>query len=222
MDFEFLSKSILFSGTTPEDIKNMLTCLGAEERHFKKDAIIYNLGDTVKTMGLVLSGSVNIEYDDIWGNRSILNHIAKGEIFAEAYACIPNEPLMINVSSAEDSSILFLNTERLLSVCPNACPFHNKIIKNLLAVTSQKNLRLSQRILHTSPKSIRGRLIAYLTYQATLNGSYKFTIPFNRQQLADYLNVDRSALSNELSKMQKDGLLTVKKNLFQLNISSFS
>lgn len=216
MDYSFLSKTILFRGSTPEETEKMLTCLGAEQKHFSKSAIIYHTGDTVQSMGLVLSGSVIIENDDLWGNRSILNYIGPGQIFAETYASIPGEPLMVNVVAAEPVDVLFLNTGRILKTCPNTCDHHSKLIRNLLAVTAQKNLNLSRRILHTSAKSIRGRLLSYLSFQASKEGSYRFTIPFNRQQLADYLGVDRSALSNELGKMQKDGILTVEKNLFCL------
>lgn len=216
MDYTFLSKTILFRGATPEETEKMLTCLGAEQKHFSKNAIIYHTGDTVQSMGLVLSGSVIIENDDLWGNRSILNYIGPGQIFAETYASIPGEPLMVNVVAAEPVDVLFLNTGRILKTCPNTCAHHSKLIRNLLAVTAQKNLNLSRRILHTSAKSIRGRLLSYLSFQASREGSYQFTVPFNRQQLADYLGVDRSAMSNELSKMQKDGILTVEKNLFCL------
>ena len=110
----------------------------------------------------------------------------------------------------------FLNAYRVLETCPNTCGHHEKLIKNLLRISAQKNLMLSRRILHTSSKSIRGRLLAYFSDQAKLSGSYKFTIPFNRQQLADYLNVDRSAMSNELSKMKNDGIIEIDKNTFTL------
>lgn len=216
MDYSFLSKTILFRGSTPEETEKMLTCLGAEQKQFSKNAVIYHAGDTVQSMGLVLSGSVIIENDDLWGNRSILNYIGPGQIFAETYASIPGEPLMVNVVAAEPVDVLFLNTGRILKTCPNTCSHHSKLIRNLLTVTAQKNLNLSRRILHTSAKSIRGRLLSYLSFQASREGSYQFTVPFNRQQLADYLGVDRSAMSNELSKMQKDGILTVEKNLFCL------
>lgn len=219
MNLNFLSKSILFRGTSPQEIEKMLDCLKPEQRVYTKGEIIYHAGDTAASIGMVLSGSVNIENNDLWGNKSILNHIATGQIFAETYACIPGEPLMVNVTAAETSEILFLNTSRLLQTCPGACPYHSKLIRNLLTATAQKNLNLSQRITHTSSKSIRGRLISYLSSQAVKQGSYQFSIPFNRQQLADYLSVDRSALSNELSKMQKDGLLTVEKNKFSLKPS---
>ena len=123
---------------------------------------------------------------------------------------------MVNVVAAEAAQILFLNVSRVLQVCPNACGHHNTLIRNLLALSAQKNLNLSRKIFHTSPKTIRGRLLSYLSYQSMRSGSSSFTIPFNRQQLADYLNVDRSALSNELSKMKTEGLLEFQRNHFVL------
>lgn len=216
MNFLFLTKTLLFRGTTEAEIEAMLQCLGACSKPFKKGEIIYRAGEAVESMGLVLSGSVNIESDDIWGNKSILSHVESGQIFAETYACIPGEPLMVNVTAAEKADVLFLNTARLFQTCSNACAHHNKLIKNLLQISAQKNLALSRRILHTSSKSIRGRLLSYFSEQAVQNGGYQFTIPFNRQQLADYLGVDRSAMCSELSKMQSDGILTYEKNTFVL------
>lgn len=216
MDCHFLSKTILFRGTKTEEICPMLDCLGAEQKQYKRNETIFHSGDIVHSIGLVLSGRVQVENDDFWGNRSVLDSVGPGMIFAESYACVPGEPLMVNVIAAETADILFLNVGRLLKTCPSSCEHHNKLIQNLLTLSAQKNLNLSRRIFHTSPKSIRDRLLSYLSFQATQQGSYEFSIPFNRQQLADYLSVDRSALSNELSKMQKDGLLKVEKNHFVL------
>lgn len=216
MDYLFLSKTILFRGTSPEEIRSMLGCLSAEVRKYRRGTTIYRTGDLVGSMGMVLSGSVSIENDDVWGNKSILDRAGPGQVFAETYACVPDEPLMISVVAVEAAEVLFLNMNRVLTVCSNACGFHNKLIRNLLAISSQKNLNLSRRIFHTSSKSIRGRLLSYLSFQAAQHGSCDFDIPFNRQQLADYLSVDRSALSNELSKMQKDGLLKVDRSHFTL------
>lgn len=221
MDFSFLSKTVLFKGVSPEEVEKMVSCLSAEHKLFSKGERIYCAGDTVQSMGLVLSGGVNIESDDIWGNKSILSHVSAGQIFAETYACIPGEPLMVDVVATEPAEILFLNTGHILQTCPSVCPYHSKLIRNLLFVLAQKNLNLSHRIFHTSPKSIRGRLVSYLSFQAARQGSYRITIPFNRQQLADYLSVDRSAMSNELSKMQRDGLLNVSKNTFELKEISY-
>lgn len=216
MDKIALSKTALFRGVTPEELEAMLVCLGADQRQFAKRQMICRTGEIVSSLGLVLSGSVLIETDDFWGNTTVLDSVGPGQVFAETYACTPGEPLMVNVVAAEPAEVLFLKIGKLLAVCSRACDCHNKLIRNLLALSAQKNLSLSRKIFHTSAKSIRGRLLSYLSDQALRSGSRSFDIPFNRQQLADYLNVDRSALSNELSKMQRDGMLRVERNHFEL------
>ncbi len=216
MDYTFLSGTALFRGVSPEEVRTMLDCLKAENRKYQRGAAVYHAGDVVSAIGLVLSGSVSIENDDVWGNKSILDKIGPGQVFAETYACIPGEPLMVSVVAAENTEILFLDVSQALNTCSKTCGFHNKLIRNLLSVSARKNLHLSRRIFHTSSKSIRGRLLSYLSFQAAQQGSNDFEISFNRQQLADYLSVDRSAMSNELSKMQKDGLLKVNRSHFTL------
>ena len=216
MDYLFLTKTGLFRGADEAGIEAMLTCLDAATKTFQKGEIIFHAGDTVVSVGMVLNGGVNIENDDLWGNRSILGHVGPGAVFGETYACIPGEPLMVNAVASEKTSVLFLDMARVMQTCPTACSQHSKLVANLLRISAQKNLSLSRRILHTSSKSIRGRLLSYFTEQVRQNGSYRFTIPFNRQQLADYLSVDRSAMSNELSKMRNDGLLDYEKNTFTL------
>ena len=216
MDFLFMSQTILFRGIAPQEIESMMSCLQAVKREYPRDAIIHYAGDSIGSMGLVFSGSVSIENDDVWGNKSILDRVLPGHIFAENYACTSGEPSMVNVVAAEPSEILFLNTEKMFTVCSGACGFHNRLIRNMLSISAQKSLNLSRRIMHTSSKTIRGRLLSYLSYQAKLQGKNEFDIPFNRQQLADYLSVDRSAMSHELSKMQREGLLQVKRSHFIL------
>lgn len=217
MNYFFLTKTMLFRGTSAADAESMLKCLGGFTRIFEKGEVIYRAGNTVEHIGMVLSGSVNITTDDIWGNVSIFSHVGTGEIFAETYASIPGTTLLVNVTASEKAKILFLNVAKMMSVCSNSCPYHNQLIQNLLQISARKNLELSKRMLHTSPKSIRGRLVSYFSEQITQNGNCRFSIPFNRQQLADYLNVDRSAMSNELSKMRKEGILTYEKNFFSVN-----
>ena len=216
MDYLFLSKTILFRGISPEEIRSMMDCLQAFTKSYPRGSVIHHAGDTIHAVGMVLSGSVSIENDDIWGNKSILDRILPGQIFAETYACLPGEPLMVNVVSVEPTEILFLNTEKMFTVCANTCTFHGKLVRNMLNISAQKSLNLARRIMHTSSKSIRGRLLSYLSFQAAKHGRREFEIPFNRQQLADYLSVDRSAMSNELSKMQRDKLIKVDRNRFIL------
>lgn len=216
MNDSFLINTALFRGTSVEEAREMIRCLGSYEKEYEKGAVIFRAGESVDSMGMVLSGSVTIEIDSLWGDKTILGRVEAGQLFGETYACIPGEPLMVSVAACEKSRILFLNADRLLATCSNSCAYHNKLVRNLLQISAQKNLALSRRSLHTSPKSIRGRLLSYLSEQARLNGSYQFTIPFSRQQLADYLGVDRSAMSNELSKMRREGLLRFEKNRFLL------
>ena len=214
MNFDFLSDTMLFRGISAEEIQEMIGCLGAEQKSYSKGETIYRAGECIQSMGLVLSGSVQIESDDPWGNKSILDRVPPGAVFAETYACVPDEPMMVNAVAAEKSEIVFLRAERLMHPCDTICPGHRRLSANLLRISAQKNRILSRRIFHTTPKTIRGRLVSYLSFQAAREGSGEFTIPFNRQQLADYLSVDRSALSNELSKMQREGLLEVHKSHF--------
>ena len=167
-------------------------------------------------MGVVLSGMVLIEHCDVWGNRILLGNAAPGAVFAESYACIPGEPLQISVVASEDTSVLFLNVGKVLTTCTNSCEFHTKLVRNLLTVCAGKSLDLSRRILHSTSKSIRGRLMSYFSECIKKSGSYSFEIPYNREQLASYLGVDRSAMSNELSKMKKEGLIQYHKNHFTI------
>lgn len=217
MNFLLLANTELFSGIEADEIKKMLECLSFEQRRFAKGEKIFRAGKIVQSFALVLSGSVIIENTDFWGNTSVLDKIGAGQTCAETYAFAENEALMVDVTATEQSEVLFFNAKRVMTVCSRACSCHNRLIRNLLTVFVKKNLHLSRRIFHTSSKSIRGRLMSYLSHRAAQCGSGTFSIPFNRQELADYLNVDRSALSNELSKMQKENLLTTEKKRFCLN-----
>ena len=179
--------------------------------------MILRSGNAVHEIGLVETGSVNIVVNLYWGNSIIFGHVEPGSIFAENYAAIPGRELICDVVAAEPTEVLFLDLNRLLKTCQNGCAFHQRLIHNLLCICAQKNLNLSSRMMHTAPKKLRDRLLSYLSEQAAINGCTHFTIPYTRQQLADYLGVDRSAMSNELSKMQKDGLITYRKNDFMLH-----
>ncbi len=213
-----LSDTILFRGLEEGEIEALLNCLNAVKRSYKKGETILSEGVVTENIGIVLSGMAMISCVDIWGNSSILGNAAPGSVFAEVYACIPGQPMLVTVSAAEDSEILFMNVGRVLTSCTNACPFHSRLARNLLIVCAHKSLRLSQRIQHTGSKSIRGRLMSYFSECAKNSGSKYFIIPYNRQQLADYLNVDRSAMCNELSKMQRENIIEYEKNCILLKI----
>ena len=205
MDFSLISQTTLFRGYTPVETEDLLRGLRASVRRFVRDSAVYTAGKSVSNIGIVLSGTAQIENNDIWGNTSILGLVKPGEVFAEAYACVPGEPMMVDVIATEDTEILFVKGN------------YTRLIQNLVIISARKNLTLSRRILHTSSKKIRGRLLSYLSYQAELQGSNRIEIPLNRQQLADYLSLDRSALSKELSRMKSDGLIDYHKNIFTLH-----
>lgn len=213
-----LSNTLLFRGLQEKDIDSLLGCLNATKCGYKKGEIILSEGSITENIGIVLSGRAMISCSDIWGNSSILSDVSPGSVFGEVYACIPGQPMLVTVSAAEDTSILFMNVGRVLTTCTNACPFHAKLTRNLLTVCAHKSLQLSQRIQHTSSKSIRGRLMSYFSECVKRSGSNSFLVPYNRQQLADYLNVDRSTMCNELSKMQRDGIIEYDKNHISLKV----
>lgn len=217
MNTFFLANTQLFRGISESEIAELLLCLGAHERNFQKDDVIFRAGSPVDEFGLVLSGSVNIVVNLYWGNNIIFGHVGKGEVFAENYAAVPGKEPVCDVVACEDTRVLFLKMQSVMTTCRMGCAYHNRIIQNMLRISAQKNLNMSSRMMHTASKSLRERLLSYLSEQALERGSAHFTIPFNRQQLADYLAVNRSAMSNELSKMQEEGLITFRKNEFILN-----
>lgn len=211
-----LSKTRLFKGISEDEINILLNCISSYKKTYAKGDYILMESEITDFMGLILSGSALIESSDIWGNNTIIGNINPGEVFAETYAMLENEPLMINVVAKENCEVLFLNLKDLLTSCEKACTFHTKLISNLVNIASVKNLKLSRKILHTEPKTIRERLISYFSECVKKENSLSFKIPYNRQQLADYLSVDRSSMSNELSKMQKDGIIKFHKNEFKI------
>lgn len=211
-----LSHTPLFSGICETEIEALFRCLDSRKCTYRKGDVIFAEGTVTDSIGIVLSGLAIISCCDIWGNASVLGNVKPGCVFGEVYACIPGQPLLVTVSAAEETSVLFMNVARVLSSCTNACPFHTRLARNLLTVCAQKSLQLSQKILHTSSKSIRGRLMSYFSECAKLSGSPSFSVSYNRQQLADFLGVDRSAMCSELSKMQRDGLISYRKNEFLL------
>lgn len=206
--------SQLFRGISQEEAEGILTCLSAVEKQYRRGEYIFRMGDMVTSVGLVQKGAVQIVQEDYWGDRRILGSAEQGQIFGESYACVPAEPLMVSVVAAEDTQVLLLDVKRILHTCPSSCAFHNRLIQNLLSIMAGKNLMLTRKIEHISRKTIREKVLSYLSFQAKKQGSSTFTIPFDRQQLADYLAVDRSALSAELSRMQKEQLIGYKKNRF--------
>ena len=188
---------------------------GFRRSSFTKGAIIFRSGQIVSELGIVVKGSVNIESLDLSGSKAILSNIGSSQIFAETYAFC-HEPMMVDAIAGKDCEILFVNIKALLKENNSNRSWYAKLLKNLLNIAAHKNLTLSNRIFCTAPKTIRGRLLTYLANLSAKQKSQSLTLPFNRQQLADYLNLDRSALSKELGKMRNEGLISFHKNAITL------
>lgn len=196
----------------------MLSCLETREERFPKDTFLLRAGDTAESIGLVLSGSVLVVQEDIWGNRNILSKAGPGQTFAAAYACAPGSVLNVSVLAETPVTAMFLNVKRVLNVCPSACAHHSRIIRNLLGELAEKNLRFGEKLTHMGQRTTRAKLMSYFSAEAQRLGTYEFDIPFSRQQLADYLAVERSGLSLELGKMRSEGLLDFHKSHFILKV----
>ena len=213
-----IRSSSLFSGISETELAAMLACLETREERFPKDTFLLRTGDTAESIGLVLSGSVLVVQEDIWGNRNILSRTAPGQTYAAAFACAPNSVSNVSVVTETPTTVLFLNVKRLLTVCPSACAHHSRIIRNLLSDLAGKNLLLNEKLTHIAQRTTRAKLMSYLSAEAQRLGAYEFDIPFSRQQLADYLAVERSGLSLELGKMRSEGLLDFHKSHFILKV----
>ena len=196
----------------------MLSCLETREERFPKDTFLLRTGDTAESIGLVLSGSVLVVQEDIWGNRNILSKAGPGQTFAAAYACAPGSLLNVSVLAETPVTAMFLNVKRVLNVCPSACEHYSRIIRNLLGELAEKNLRFGEKLTHMGQRTTRAKLMSYFSAEAQRLGTYEFDIPFSRQQLADYLAVERSGLSLELGKMRSEGLLDFHKSHFILKV----
>ena len=211
-----LKDVMIFHSMSEKEMDEALRALNANEKKYPKGASVLHAGDTTEQMGLVLEGSVTIENNDIWGNKTILSHVGTGGFFAETYGLLPDEPLLVDVVTNEKSRILFLRIGSLRNMDISSTPWAYKVINNLLTISMHKNLTLSGRSFHTSPKTIRGRVMSYLDTISLRTGKLEFDIPFDRQQMADYLNVERTALSKELTRMESDGLIRFRKNHFEI------
>lgn len=206
----------LFDGIRPEDLTGMLGCLGARQIRPRKGDTVFYEGDTTQFVGVVLSGAVYLLREDYYGSRSILAHIGPTQIFGEAYAFSGTESLPVSVVAEEDSHILLLDSRRITTCCSNACEFHNRVIYNLLRLVATSNLLLHQKIRIVSRRTTREKLLAYLVHRAKELGTSSFTVPYDRQALADYLEVDRSGLSAEISKLRREGILDCERSHFRL------
>lgn len=216
--FNVLQQNVLFRGFKTEDLKSILDCLTARVISYKKGDIILLCGDPVNYVGFVLSGSIKIIKEDIEGKITILAKLDVSDNFGEAFACAGIKESPVTVQAEEDCKILFIDCRKIIRACHNACSFHTSLIENLVSIVARKNIMLNQKIEIISKRSIREKLTMFLEIQSKKAHSDKFVIPYNREALADYLCVDRSAMSRELGKMRDEGLISFEKNKFKIQI----
>ena len=214
--FEVLLTCPLFTGIRREELTSMLDCLGGKTVEISKGAPVFLEGDPAQFVGVVLSGAIQILRDDYYGNRSVMTAVEPGELFGEAFSCAGIKTLPVSAIALKNSTVLLLDCKHVLTVCPKACQFHNQLVNNLLRVMARKNLALSQKIQVMSHKTTKEKLMAYLLDQAKRKQSPEFVIPYDRQALADYLGVERSAMSAEISKLKKAGIIDSKGSWFRI------
>lgn len=216
MMMEGLERCPLFSGIAQGELELLLDCLAARVREYRKEAFVFRAGERASVIGIVLSGGVHVVQEDFWGNRTILTHVGPGELFGEAFSCAGTETLPVGAVTTEASEIMLIDYRKTITTCPSSCAFHARLIANMLQILAEKNILLTRKLEHIAKRTTREKLLSFLSGQAVQAGSSEVTIPFNRQELADYLCVERSALSRELSGMKRDGLLAYEKNRFRL------
>ena len=206
-----------FTGMSDQEILAVLHCMDAGVKKVDRNAYIFRAGESTESMGLVLHGSVLVIQEDLWGHRNIMAKVLPGDFFGESYAATPGSVLNVSVVANEDTEILMLNVNHLLTTCQNSCTHHSRLIRNLVSVLAGKVLQWDSKITHISKRSTREKLLSYLSSESIRQGKLAFDIPYDRQQLADYLSVERAAMSAELSKLKKEGILDTQKNHFVLH-----
>jgi CRP-like cAMP-binding protein len=215
--FSFLKKSALFHGVSEEELGSLIKCLGCTFKTYKKDEVIYLAGDFVREIGIVVSGRTHIVKDDAWGNSNIIAEITDGEMFAEAFVCGGVGVLPVSVIAVLDTEVMFIDFQRAVTTCTSACVFHALLIRNMMGIFARKNIMLAGKMEHIVKRTTKEKLLSYLSEQSKLRGSNSFVIPFDRQGLADFLSVERSALSAEMSKLKANGIINYCKNHFELS-----
>jgi len=206
----------LFSGIAEAEIEALMGCLQAKTEMVSRGEVILAEGDPANHVGIVLSGSVQVVREDYYGNRSMMAKLSAGDMFAEAFACAGVMAMPVNVIAAENAQVLLVDARRITQPCGAMCGFHHQLIYNMMRILAVKNLVCNQKIEVTSKRTTREKLMTYLMLQAKKQNSNSFSIPYDRQELADYLEVDRSGLSAEISKLRREGILNCEKNHFTL------
>ena len=216
MDFIERVNSPFFAGIRTEERKAMLGCIGYHMGTFKKGDIVAFEAENIKHIGIVLSGAVDMVKEDLWGNKTMLVRMRKDELFGETFACGEDNLSVVTFLVSEDAQILFMPFDRVMHSCTMACRFHHQLIENMVHIIAGKNRDLMRKVEVVSKRTIREKLLSYLSIQAQTQASRYIQIPLGRVELAEYLCVDRSALTRELVKMKEEGLIDYDRNCFRL------
>ena len=216
MQYEQLADMVMFQGIGKENIGILMGCLGSYLKNYSKGEYIAFEDDAIKNIGIVISGSVHMVKEDVWGNKTIMTRMTRGHLFGESFACGSDSMSIVTYSAAENTEVLWMPFDRVMSTCCNSCAFHQQIIKNMVVMLSNKNQTLMEKIEVSSKKTLREKILSYLSQEAQKQDSKYFEIPLGRIELADYLCTDRSALARELGKMRQEGLIDYDKNLFRI------
>ena len=208
--------SPLFCGIKSEDLNPMLSCIGYHISTFRKGDIVAFEEENIKHIGIIMSGAVDMVKEDLWGNKTMLLRMRKDELFGETFACGEDNLSVVTFVVSEAAKILFMPFDRVMHSCTIACQFHHRLIENMVHIIANKNRDLMRKVEVVSKRTIREKLLAYLSIQAQVQESRYFEIPLGRVELAEYLCVDRSALTRELVKMKDDGLIDYDRNCFRI------
>lgn len=219
-DIDFLSNFSLFENIDASDLPAMLRCLGAYRKTYRKDSFILHAGDAMDWIGFVLSGCVQMVKEDYDGSCSIFAEMGEGDLFGENFACASIPLCSVSFRAAEHSAVYVLPFQKVLRVCSLKCVFHHKLIENMVNLLARGNVQLTDKIEVISKKSIRRRLLTYLFQLSQAQRTERVVVPLNRTGLAEYLFVDRSALSREIHNLVEEQLLHVEKNTFSLRLKS--
>ena len=211
-----LARCPLFRGIGAEELAGLLGCLGAAPRRVEKGETVLAAGDPATHLGVVLAGRVQVSRLTAEGQRIVMGELGPGQLFAESFACARAEALPVTAVAAAGGAVLLLDSRRLAAPCSAACAFHGRLISNLLSVLADKNLFLAGKVEHLAGRTIRERLLSYLEELSARTGRDTVTVPFDRQALADYLCVDRSALSRTIGQLTREGVLAAERNRFIL------
>ena len=213
---DLLCDTSLFQNIDKLDMESMLKCLNPYGKFYKKGNYITHTGDSINSIGVVLKGNVQMLKEDVWGNTAILAIIAEKDIFGETFVCSRSYNSTVSFRATADCEVLFLSFAKILHSCTNACEFHHRLIDNMVTLIALKNMQLMEKLEIISKKTLREKILIYLSRQAQQSSQMRFTVPMGRMELADYLGADRSALSRELSRMKEEGLIDYNKSTFRL------